>query len=72
MNFYAGPTASPWPVLERTQRELADFQGTGMSAMEVSHRAPDIQLLLADTIERARADYVDTGYWAQKSIREPR
>ncbi len=38
MNFYAGPAALPLPALERAQRELLDFEGTGMSIMEHSHR----------------------------------
>jgi phosphoserine aminotransferase len=38
MNFSAGPAALPLPALERAQRELLDFDGTGMSVMEQSHR----------------------------------
>ncbi len=37
-NFNAGPAALPLPVLERARGELLDFQGTGMSIMEHSHR----------------------------------
>lgn len=37
-NFSAGPAALPLPVLERAQRELLDYGGTGMSIMEQSHR----------------------------------
>lgn len=37
-NFNAGPAALPLPVLERARDELLDFQGTGMSIMEHSHR----------------------------------
>jgi phosphoserine aminotransferase len=37
-NFNAGPAALPLPVLERAQQELIDFEGTGMSIMEHSHR----------------------------------
>jgi phosphoserine aminotransferase len=37
-NFSAGPAAIPRPVLERAQAELLDFQGTGTSVMEISHR----------------------------------
>jgi phosphoserine aminotransferase len=37
-NFNAGPAALPLPVLERARDELIDFQGTGMSIMEHSHR----------------------------------
>jgi len=38
-NFNAGPSALPLAVLEKAQRELVDFQGTGMSVMELSHRS---------------------------------
>jgi phosphoserine aminotransferase len=37
-NFNAGPAALPLPVLERAREELLEFQGTGMSIMEHSHR----------------------------------
>ncbi|MBW2454663.1 MAG: 3-phosphoserine/phosphohydroxythreonine transaminase [Deltaproteobacteria bacterium] len=37
-NFNAGPAALPLPVLERAQREFVDFEGTGMSILEHSHR----------------------------------
>lgn len=38
-NFNAGPSALPLEVLEKAQKELVDFQGTGMSLMELSHRS---------------------------------
>jgi phosphoserine aminotransferase len=41
INFYAGPAGLPLPALERAQAELLDFQGTGMSVMEISHRAKE-------------------------------
>jgi phosphoserine aminotransferase len=37
-NFNAGPAALPLPVLERAQKELVEFDGTGMSILEHSHR----------------------------------
>ncbi len=37
-NFNAGPAALPLEVLEIAQKELTDFNGTGMSIMEHSHR----------------------------------
>ncbi len=37
-NFAAGPSTLPLPVLEQAQKELLDFQGTGMSITEMSHR----------------------------------
>ncbi len=38
-NFAAGPATLPLPVLEQAQRELLDWQGDGMSVMEISHRS---------------------------------
>lgn len=37
-NFNAGPAGLPLAALERAQREMIDFEGTGMSIMEHSHR----------------------------------
>jgi phosphoserine aminotransferase len=38
MNFNAGPAALPLAALERAKEELLDFEGSGMSVMEHSHR----------------------------------
>lgn len=40
-NFCAGPATLPLPVLEEAQAELTDFQGSGMSIMESSHRGKE-------------------------------
>ena len=40
-NFSAGPAAIPLEVLEQAQVELCDWQGSGMSVLEVSHRGKD-------------------------------
>ncbi|VAW65442.1 Phosphoserine aminotransferase [hydrothermal vent metagenome] len=37
-NFSAGPAALPEDVLKKAQQEMLDWQGTGMSVMEMSHR----------------------------------
>jgi len=37
-NFSAGPSQLPLQVLEQAQKELLDFNGTGMSITEMSHR----------------------------------
>ncbi len=37
-NFSAGPAALPDPVLDRIRDDIPDWQGSGMSVMEVSHR----------------------------------
>ncbi len=38
-NFSAGPAALPLEVLEQARDELIDWQGSGMSVMEISHRS---------------------------------
>lgn len=40
-NFSAGPAILPEEVLKQAQAELLDFNGTGMSIMEMSHRGKD-------------------------------
>ena len=40
-NFYAGPATLPLPALKKAQEELLNFQGTGMSLMEISHRSKE-------------------------------
>lgn len=42
-NFNAGPAALPLDVLKEAQAELLDFNGTGMSVMELSHRSKDYE-----------------------------
>jgi phosphoserine aminotransferase len=53
-NFYAGPAALPRPVLQQAQDELLDFAGTGMSVMEISHRAKPYMAVQADAEARLR------------------
>ena len=38
-NFNAGPAALPFPVLEEIQSSFLNFNGTGMSITEISHRS---------------------------------
>ncbi len=38
-NFSAGPSMLPMEVLEKVQKNLIDYEGTGMSVMEMSHRS---------------------------------
>lgn len=51
-NFSAGPAALPQAVLERAQRELLDWDGSGASVMEQSHRGKRFIAMAA----RAEAD----------------
>ncbi len=104
-NFCAGPAALPVDVLEQAQKEMLDWQGAGLSIMEMSHRSAEI-VAIAEQAEAdlrellnisddyavlflqggassqfsaiplnllkdgATADYVNTGQWSKKAIKE--
>ena len=104
-NFNAGPAALPLEVLEIAQKELTDFNGTGMSIMEHSHRGKAYDAVHAEAVANMgkllgltddyqvlflqggaslqfsmvpmnllgagqTADYVNSGAWAGKAIKE--
>lgn len=104
-NFNPGPAALPASVLEEIQDNFLDFNGSGMSVTEISHRSPWFDDIINDAIARTRrllnisdeykvlflqggaslqfcmvpmnliadnqsADYVDTGTWSTKAIKE--
>ena len=104
-NFYAGPATLPLPALERAKAEIPDWEGTGMSVMETSHRSKEYdavhhqamdlvtELLGLDDDhqvlflqggaslqfamvpmnfipEGGSADYVITGSWSSKALKE--
>ncbi len=54
-NFCAGPAALPEAVLKKAQYEMLDWQGRGLSVMEMSHRSDD---------------YVAIAVQAEKDLRE--
>lgn len=47
-NFAAGPSTLPLPVLEQAKNELLDYQGTGMSIVEMSHRGKPFMAVNAE------------------------
>ena len=51
-NFSAGPAVLPEEVLRQCAASMLDYDGTGMSVMEMSHRSPVFQKI----IEEAEAD----------------
>ncbi|MBL0712412.1 MAG: 3-phosphoserine/phosphohydroxythreonine transaminase [Desulfosarcina sp.] len=106
-NFNPGPAVLPLPVLEEIQASFLNFNGSGMSIAEVSHRSKWFDAVIQDAITRTRrlmgldqrfkvlflqggasmqfamvpmnfagadqtADYVDTGTWSTKAIKEAR
>ena len=50
-NFSAGPSILAPEVFQKASQALLDFEGTGLSVIEVSHRSPEF----VRVIERARA-----------------
>ena len=104
-NFCAGPAALPTAVLEKAQQEMLDWQGKGLSIMEMSHRSSDY-VAVAEKAEadlrklmnipenykvlflqggaslqfsaiplnllgkNAKADYIHTGIWSEKALKE--
>ncbi len=105
INFSAGPATLPVQVLEEARRDLVDYQGSGMSVMEMSHRSPEYDAIhrgtsdVIRTLMRVpeshailflqggasqqfsmvpmnlmhpgrRADYVVTGVWSKKAVKE--
>ena len=104
-NFNPGPSTLPLEVLQIVREELLDYQGTGMSVLEISHRSSQFEeinhsannimkelLGLGDNYHLLfvgggastqfaniplnflrnwmTANYVDTGTWASKAIKE--
>ncbi len=47
-NFSAGPSMLPVPVLETAAREILDYNGSGMSVMEMSHRSPVYEAIIKE------------------------
>ena len=54
-NFSAGPAVLPEAVLQEAAQEMMDYQGTGMSVMEMSHRSSTYQAII-DTAEQDLRD----------------
>jgi phosphoserine aminotransferase len=103
-NFSAGPAILPQEVMKKAQDELLDFNGIGLSIMEISHRSKDFEAVITtaeakirsllgvpenyavlflqggaslqfgmipmNLLKGKKADYVHTGEWAKKAIKE--
>jgi phosphoserine aminotransferase len=54
-NFSAGPATLPPEVLEASARALLDYDGMGAGVAELSHRGPEFDAILDETIARCRA-----------------
>ena len=50
-NFYAGPSILPQYTIENTAKAIIDFEGTGLSLMEVSHRGKEFVAVMDEAIK---------------------
>ena len=49
-NFNVGPCMLPREVIENTANQILDFNGSGLSLAEISHRAKDFQPVVDETV----------------------
>jgi phosphoserine aminotransferase len=47
-NFSAGPAILPQPVFEEAAQAVLDFNGSGLSILEISHRSKDFEAVMAE------------------------
>src|SRR5699024_4094899 len=53
-NFSAGPAVLPASVLEQAAEQMLDWQGSGMSVMEISHRGPEFTQIATEAEQDLR------------------
>jgi phosphoserine aminotransferase len=51
INFYSGPSILPKQVIEQAQASIENFENTGLSILEISHRSKEFVAVM----EGARA-----------------
>jgi len=49
-NFNAGPSILPREVIEQTAQAVLDFNGSGLSILEISHRHKDFQAVIDEAV----------------------
>jgi len=49
-NFGAGPCILPQEVFKQASQAVLDFNGTGLSILEISHRSPEFEAVVDETI----------------------
>ena len=53
-NFSAGPSVLPLPVLKKAAEEITNYNGTGESVMEMSHRSAEFKEIISDAEKNLR------------------
>src|ERR1700760_778656 len=62
-NFGAGPGILPHEVLKQASAGVIDFNGTGLSILEISHRAPEFEAVLDEAVKLVKELFeVPEGY----------
>lgn len=54
-NFSAGPSMLPLEVLKKAQSQMLNYEESGMSVMEMSHRSKAYDAIITKTQERMRS-----------------
>lgn len=49
-NFSAGPSILPQEVIENTAKQILNFNNSGLSIMEISHRSKDFQAVIDEAV----------------------
>ena len=47
-NFNAGPAILPKNIFEKTSKSILDFNGSGLSILEISHRSKEFKDILSE------------------------
>ncbi|HEY8972551.1 MAG TPA: aminotransferase class V-fold PLP-dependent enzyme, partial [Puia sp.] len=53
-NFNSGPSVLPKEVFEQASQAILDFNGTGLSILEIGHRTPLFQDIIDEAIATTR------------------
>ena len=53
-NFAAGPATMPLEVLQSIEKNICNFEGTGLSVMEMSHRSKIYEKIINETRDNLR------------------
>jgi len=62
-NFGAGPGILPQEVLKQAAAAVIDFNGTGLSLLEISHRSPEFEAVLDEAVKLVKELFeVPAGY----------
>ena len=63
-NFAAGPSMLPEIVLKIARKELLNFNGSGVSVLEMSHRSKAFTSIIEETENRLREIMeIPENYW---------